>query len=89
MRPPECERVGDMLLLRQIERHLAQTRMPWTKFGRIVAHDPRLVSDLRNGRQPRAALAARIRAYIAAHDAAVAAGTPTSIPSQQENHHAL
>ncbi len=55
------------MLLRQIEQFLARTKMPWTKFGRIVAHDPRLVADLRNGRQPRPELTARIHAYITAN----------------------
>lgn len=56
-----------MPLLRQIEQFLARTRMPWTKFGRLAAHDPRFVADLRNGRQPRPETAERIRAFIAAH----------------------
>jgi len=55
------------MLLRQIEQFLARTKMPWTKFGRLAAHDPRLVSDLRNGRQPRPATVAKVLAYIAAH----------------------
>jgi len=52
------------MLLRKIEDFLRHTGMPWTKFGRIVAHDPRLVGDMRNGRSPRADLAARIETYI-------------------------
>ena len=55
------------MLLPKIEKFLRATGMPWTKFGRIVAHDPRLISDMRNGRLPRADLAARIEAYLAAH----------------------
>ena len=50
--------------LRQVERFLRETGMPWTKFGRIVAHDPRLVGDMRNGRIPRPALAGRIADFI-------------------------
>jgi hypothetical protein len=52
------------MLLHRIEKFLSETGMPWTKFGRIVAHDPRLVGDMRNGRQPRPELAARIQAFI-------------------------
>jgi hypothetical protein len=52
------------MLLRQIERFLRLTRMPWTKFGRLAAHDPRFVGDLRNGRRPRAGTAARIRLFM-------------------------
>lgn len=50
--------------LPKIEQFLRETGMPWTKFGRIVAHDPRLVGDLRNGRVPRPPLAKRIEIYI-------------------------
>lgn len=50
--------------LRHIERFLRETGMPWTKFGRIVAHDPRLVGDMRNGRKPRPQLAERIETFI-------------------------
>ena len=48
------------MLIRQIETFLRRTGMPWTKFGRLAAHDPRFVGDLRNGRTPRADTAARI-----------------------------
>ncbi len=41
------------MLISRIERFLRQTGMPWTKFGRLAAHDPRFVEDLRNGRIPR------------------------------------
>jgi len=52
------------MLLRQIERFLRLTRMPCTTFGRLAAHDPRFVGDLRNGRQPRAGTAARVRLFM-------------------------
>lgn len=51
-------------ILQRISRHLQETGMPETLFGRQAAGDPRLVSDLRNGRQPRPPLIARIEAYI-------------------------
>ena len=55
------------MLLRQIEKFLRDTGMPWTKFGRLAAHDPRFVGDLRNGREPRAGTAARIVRFMAAY----------------------
>lgn len=59
------------MLLRQIERFLRHTDMPCTKFGRLAAHDPRFVTDLRNGRIPRTRTAARVESfmtdYLAAH----------------------
>lgn len=39
-------------LLHRIDRFLKQSGMPPTLFGRLAVHDPRLVGDLRNGRQP-------------------------------------
>jgi hypothetical protein len=55
------------MLLHRIEKFLADTGMAWTKFGRIVAHDPRLVGDMRNGRSPRPDLAERIQSFIASY----------------------
>lgn len=55
------------MLLRQIERFLRQTDMPCTKFGRLAAHDPRFVLDLRNGRVPRAHTEARVEAFMNAY----------------------
>ncbi|MBW8755206.1 MAG: hypothetical protein JF595_13840 [Sphingomonadales bacterium] len=52
------------MLLRQIEKFLRETGMPWTKFGRLAAHDPRFVEDLRNGRCPRPGTEARIVRFI-------------------------
>lgn len=52
------------MLLRRIERFLRQTGMPWTKFGRLAAHDPRFVGDLRNGRTPRPAMEARVEHFM-------------------------
>ena len=51
-------------MLRKIEKFLEHSGMAWTKFGRLVAHDPRLVGDMRNGRQPREALGRRIEPFI-------------------------
>jgi len=54
-------------MLRKIEKFLDHSGMAWTKFGRLVAHDPRLVGDMRNGRQPREALGQRIDSFIATY----------------------
>lgn len=55
------------MLLRQIEKFLRETGMPWTKFGRLAAHDPRFVEDLRNGRMPRPGTEARIVRFMIAY----------------------
>lgn len=54
-----------MTVLWKIERFLRERDMPPTKFGRLVARDPRLVLDMRNGREPGAAMQARIDAFLA------------------------
>lgn len=53
-------------ILRRIERHLQDTGAYPTRFGREALGDPRLVADLRKGRQPSAATVARIEAAIRA-----------------------
>ncbi len=53
-----------MSLLQRLEAHLRATGEKPCTFGRRVARDPRLVGDLRNGRMPGPALAARISAAI-------------------------
>jgi hypothetical protein len=53
-------------VLWKVQRYLRRTGMPPTRFGRLVARDPKLVNDLRNGREPRARLVRRIEAFIAA-----------------------
>lgn len=40
------------MLLGLIEKFLNEFKMPPTAFGRACARDPRLVFDLRNGREP-------------------------------------
>lgn len=54
-----------MSLLVSIDRYLRGTGMPPTKFGRLSVNDPRLVGDLRRGRQPGPGVAARVEAFIA------------------------
>lgn len=52
------------MLLRRIEQFLTQHAMPATKFGRLAAHDPRFVLDLRMGRTPRPETEARTLAWM-------------------------
>ncbi|MFC3558154.1 hypothetical protein ACFOKI_12170 [Sphingomonas qilianensis] len=49
----------------EIDRYLRATRMAETKFGRLAANDPRLVRDLRNGREAGRRMRTRIAAFIA------------------------
>jgi 2,4-dienoyl-CoA reductase-like NADH-dependent reductase (Old Yellow Enzyme family) len=53
-----------MSTLRSIERYLKQTGMAPTAFGRQAARDPRLVFDLRNGRQLTDRLRRRIEHFL-------------------------
>lgn len=53
-----------MDMLRKIERFLRRHNMPRTKFGRLAAHDPRLVDDMRNGREPRIAMRRKIEHFM-------------------------
>jgi hypothetical protein len=55
------------MVLRKVEKFLRRTEMPPTKFGRLAVKDPRLVRDLRNGREPGANMVRRIEAFLAAH----------------------
>ena len=52
------------MLIRRIERFLRQTGMPCTKFGRLAVSDPRLVTDLRNGRIPRPRMETRVEHFM-------------------------
>lgn len=53
-----------MHLLPRIEHYLRRSGTAATRFGRAAARDPRFVFDLRNGRCPRDAMAARIAAFL-------------------------
>ena len=53
-----------MNLLREVEKHLRQSDMAATRFGRDALGDPRFVFDLRRGREPRPRTVARIRAFL-------------------------
>lgn len=48
----------------EIERYLVITRMSATRFGILAAKDPRLVFDLRAGREPRSATMRRVVQFM-------------------------
>ena len=52
------------MLIRTIEKFLREQQMPATKFGRLAANDPRLVLDLRMGREPRHPLKSRVEHFM-------------------------
>ena len=58
------------MLIRSVEKFLRQHDMAATKFGRLAAHDPRFVLDLRMGREPRDRTEQRIRGFMAGFEAA-------------------
>lgn len=62
-RQPQDGRYVAPILL-EIERYLRQHKMSASRFGRLAASDPRLVSDLRKGRDPSSRTLARIRAFM-------------------------
>lgn len=53
-----------MNLIRRVEQFLKVSAMPASRFGREALGDPCFVAELRNGREPRSATAARVRAYL-------------------------
>jgi hypothetical protein len=72
---------GRTMLLRKIEQFLTTHAMPATKFGRLAAHDPRFVLDLRMGRLPRPETEARTLAWMRDYAHATAAATAAHAPS--------
>lgn len=52
------------MLLQRIERHLRARRMSPTRFGREAVGDPNLISQLKDGREMRAATVQRITDYL-------------------------
>jgi len=54
-----------MTLLHAIEACLRSCQLPPSRFGRNAVRDPRLVHDLRRGRQPGPDMERRVRGYIA------------------------
>jgi len=51
-------------LLRAIELYLERTGITPSRLGREAMGDPRIIHDLRRGRQLRETTAARLRAYL-------------------------
>lgn len=54
----------DNMLLRDVERFLRGTGMPWTKFGRLTVNDPLFVKQLREGRTPRPRAETKVRNFM-------------------------
>jgi hypothetical protein len=54
-----------MSLMQKIHVYLRRTQMSETRFGRRAVNDPRLLGDMRNGRELRPATVARIEAFLA------------------------
>lgn len=57
-----------MSTLRNIEQFLRRTGMAPTRFGRDAARDPRLVFDLRRGREPTDRMQRRIEQFMNIYD---------------------
>ena len=61
---PVHKQQGVHMLIRDVEKFMREHDMAATKFGRLAAHDPRFVLDLRMGRIPRPATEARTRRWM-------------------------
>ncbi len=57
-----------MHLLLRVEKHLRRSGTPQSRFGREALGDPRLVTDLRRGRELRPRTEQRVHAYLDAHE---------------------
>jgi len=75
------------MLLRRIEQFLTQHAMPATRFGRLAAHDPRFVLDLRMGRTPRPETEARTLAWMRDYAYQSAAATEAAGAANREPAH--
>lgn len=53
-----------MSLLWKINGYCRRTGMPPTKFGRLAINDPRLIGDLRRGRELGPEVRARVEAFL-------------------------
>lgn len=67
-----------MNLLQKIECYLEESGMSSSRFGRIAVSDPRLVTDLRNGRCLRPRTEKRILDLLTTMNAKVSADSPAS-----------
>lgn len=61
-----------MSTLRSIESFLRQTGMPPTRFGREAVRDPRLVFDLRNGRELSDRMKRRVEHFMNIYEGGIA-----------------
>ncbi len=71
-------------LIDEIELYLATSGMNPSRFGLAAVNDPKLVFDLRAGREPRRATCDRIRAFMrgsGSHDAVVSALSDVAQPA--------
>jgi hypothetical protein len=63
-----------MHINRRVETFLRKHDMPPTKFGRLAAHDPRIVLDMRLGREVRPETEQRLKFFIENYAVAAASG---------------
>ena len=56
-----------MTMLRTVEKFLAETGMAPTRFGRQSVRDPRIVLDMRKGREPSERMCRRLAHFMARH----------------------
>jgi hypothetical protein len=61
-------------ILRKIETFLRETGMAPTRFGREAVRDPRIVLDMRNGREPTSRMCRRLDHFIATRRDSAATG---------------
>jgi predicted transcriptional regulator len=75
------------MLIRSIEKFLKEHDMPPTKFGRLAAHDPRFVLDLRNGRSPREDTTARVEKFMRSYHSEVGTSELTRSARKEPRRH--
>lgn len=56
-----------MSILTEVRQYLNRTGTAPTRLGREALNDPRAIHDFLNGREPRPAAQAKLRAYMKAH----------------------
>ncbi len=65
---------SELHTLRLVERFLRESGMAPTRFGRDAVRDPRLVFDMRRGREPTDRMRRRIDHFISSHRARTSSG---------------
>jgi 2,4-dienoyl-CoA reductase-like NADH-dependent reductase (Old Yellow Enzyme family) len=75
-----------MRLLDRIERHLKESHMSATRFGRRAVGDPRFVLDLRAGRRPRRRTVEKVENYLARHSRGCSQLLLTSEQKENKGH---